>query len=139
NDKRYLKYIIARLSSYRNIWWSVANEYDLFETKGIKDWEYIGNYILQKDPYQHLRSIHNCRHFYDHSRPWITHCSIQRQDIYRTAEYTNEWRIRYKKPVIIDECAYEGNINYGWGNISGEEMTRRFWEATVRGGYCGHG
>lgn len=139
NDKRYLKYIIARLSSYRNVWWSIANEYDLFEEKDISAWESIGNFILQKDPYQHLRSIHNCRDFYDHSRPWITHCSIQRQDIYRTAEYTNDWRERYKKPVIIDECAYEGNINHGWGNISGKEMTRRFWEATVRGGYCGHG
>lgn len=29
---------------------------------------------------------------------------------------------------MVDECAYEGNINYGWGNITGEEMTRRFWE-----------
>ena len=25
------------------------------------------------------------------------------------------------------------------GNISGEELTRRFWEAACRGGYPGHG
>lgn len=25
---RYLKYLIARMSSFRNIWWSLANEYD---------------------------------------------------------------------------------------------------------------
>jgi hypothetical protein len=29
ND-RYLKYLVARLSAYRNLWWSFANEYDLF-------------------------------------------------------------------------------------------------------------
>ena len=27
----------------------------------------------------------------------------------------------------------------GWGNISGQELTRRFWEASLRGGYAGHG
>ena len=27
----------------------------------------------------------------------------------------------------------------GWGNISGQELTRRFWEASMRGGYAGHG
>ena len=27
----------------------------------------------------------------------------------------------------------------GWGNITGEELVRRFWEAFVRGGHCGHG
>lgn len=25
---RYLKYLTARMSSFRNIWWSLANEYD---------------------------------------------------------------------------------------------------------------
>lgn len=45
----------------------------------------------------------------------------------------------YRKPVVLDEIAYEGNIQYGWGNISGEEMVRRFWEAVCRGGYPGHG
>ena len=27
----------------------------------------------------------------------------------------------------------------GWGNISGQELCRRFWEASLRGGYAGHG
>jgi len=27
----------------------------------------------------------------------------------------------------------------GWGNITGEEMVRRFWEGAVRGGYTAHG
>lgn len=40
---------------------------------------------------------------------------------------------------MVDECAYEGNINFGWGNITGEEMTRRFWEGCIRGGYLSHG
>lgn len=135
----YWKYVIARFAAYRNVWWSLANEYDLFPTKDIRDWEEYADIICKKDPYQHLRSIHNCIPFYDYTRPWITHCSIQRQDLYRTAENVNEWRERFKKPVVLDEIAYEGNIQHGWGNISGQEMLRRFWECVCRGGYPGHG
>lgn len=138
-DDLYWKYLIARVSAYRNVWWSLANEYDLFPKKSTEDWERYARIICEKDAYNHLRSIHNCRPFYDHTRPWITHCSIQRQDLYKSSELVNEWRERYKKPVVLDEIAYEGNIQHGWGNISGQEMTRRFWEAFCRGGYPGHG
>ena len=27
-DDRYLRYVVARLAGYRNVWWSLANEYD---------------------------------------------------------------------------------------------------------------
>ena len=54
-------------------------------------------------------------------------------------EQTRAWREQYGKPVVIDECCYEGDIPQRWGDISAEEMVRRFWEATARGGYCGHG
>ena len=86
-----------------------------------------------------LRFIHNCMTMYDHSRGWITHCSLQRIDLYRTAENVEIWRPQYGKPCVLDEIAYEGNLPFGWGNISGEEMTRRFWEAYTRGGYGQHG
>lgn len=139
NDERYIRYIMARYAAYRNVWWSLANEYDLMPAKTFQDWEHIANTICACDPYQHLRSIHNCVHFYDHRRPWITHCSIQRQDIYKSAELVNTWRQEYRKPVVLDEICYEGDIQHGWGNISGQELVRRFWEAVVRGGYPGHG
>ncbi|ASA19765.1 DUF5605 domain-containing protein [Paenibacillus donghaensis] len=138
-DERYLRYITARLSAFRNVWWSIANEYDLMWAKEPEDWERYAEIVTSSDPYHHLASIHNCFTFYDYSRPWITHCSVQRIDVYKTAENTDEWRTRWNKPIVIDECAYEGNIDLGWGNITGEEMTRRFWEGAVRGGYVGHG
>lgn len=138
-DDLYFKYIIARFAAYRNVWWSLANEYDLLRNKTIADWERLANVICENDPYNHLRSIHNCIPFYDYTRPWITHCSTQRQDLYRHVEYTSDYRTRYGKPVVWDEIVYEGNIDMGWGNISGQELTRRFWEASMRGGYAGHG
>ena len=69
----------------------------------------------------------------------ITNCSIQRQDPYLSAENVAQWREIYRKPVVLDEICYEGNLQFGWGNISGRELVRRFWEAFLRGGYAGHG
>ena len=51
DDRRYLDYLVARLAPYRNVWWSLANEYDLVvdPRKGTvvsvpdrKDWDGIG-------------------------------------------------------------------------------------------------
>ena len=138
-DELYWRYAMARFAAFRNVWWAAANEYDLMAAKTEADWEFYGQLMTENDPYGHPRSIHNCFRFYDHTRPWITHCSIQRQDLYRTAEYTDEWRGRFGKPVVLDEIAYEGDIQHGWGNLTGEEMVRRFWEGALRGGYPGHG
>jgi hypothetical protein len=45
----------------------------------------------------------------------------------------------YGKPVVIDECGYEGNIHMSWGDLSAEEMVSRFWLGFTLGGYVGHG
>ena len=137
-DDLYWHYVTARFSAFRNVWWSLANEYDLLTKKTEKDWERFAGILCSCDPYRHLRSIHSCFHFYDYSRPWVTHCSIQRQDCYRTAENTDEWRRMWKKPVVLDEIAYEGDLRFGWGSLPAQEMVRRFWEGVCRGGYPGH-
>ena len=134
-DYRYLRYLVARLSSFRNVWWSFANEYDLMPDKSMEDWDNFFKFVQAKDPAQHLRSIHNCRQFYDHAKPWVTHASIQHADM----ERISEWMAAYQKPIVIDECCYEGNIPNYWGNISAVEMMNRMWDGFVRGAYVGHG
>jgi hypothetical protein len=134
-DDRYLRYVVARLAAYRNVWWSMANEYDLMASKTMSDWDRFFRIVQESDPYQHLRSIHNCRQFYDHGRPWVTHCSVQHHELSKT----KQWRDVYGKPVIVDECGYEGNVEFNWGNLPAQEMVRRFWLGTVGGGYVGHG
>lgn len=135
HDDRYLRYVVARLAAYRNVWWSMANEYDLMRDKSMADWDRFFRIVQESDPYQHLRSIHNWREFYDHSKPWVTHQSIQRPDLAQVSL----WRGQVKKPVVVDECCYEGDIPMGWGNISAREMVHRFWLGTAHGGYVGHG
>ena len=138
-DDRYVRYLVARLAAFQNVWWALANEYDLLWSKAADDWDRFAGLVAAHDPYLHLISNHNCFEFFDNSRPWVTHASVQRVDRYRTAENTDQWRRRWGKPVVVDECGYEGDIDDGWGNITGEELVRRFWEGAVRGGYVGHG
>ena len=134
-DDRYLRYVVARLSSFRNVWWSMANEYDLMKSKTMADWDRFFRIVQESDPYSHLRSIHNSGPMYDHSKPWVTHVSVQSSDLDKAVLWLNE----YKKPVVFDEMKYEGNIPKRWGNISAQEIVRRFWLATVSGVYAGHG
>lgn len=131
----YLDYCVRRLSAFRNIWWSLANEYDVVFQKDLEDWEAFGEFISNEDCYHHLISNHNMIKIYDASKPWITHCSIQ-TNLY---ERTRFLRDEYKKPIVIDECKYEGNIESNWGNISAFEMVHRFWSVMLSGGYCTHG
>jgi len=130
----YLRYLIARIAAYRNVWWSMANEYDIMR-KTDQEWEKYFRVIQTYDPYSHLRSIHNGMEWYNHSLPWITHLSIQTAYL----EDIQDWRELYRKPVIIDECVYEGNVPNDWGNLTPEEMVNRFWISYCRGAYCTHG
>jgi len=131
----YLDYLLRRLAAMPNVWWSLANEYDLCRAKSLEQWKEIECFVAEHDPYHHLLSIHNCFKTWDYSRPNITHVSIQTKMLTRIAE----WRQKYQKPVVVDECCYEGNLPQFWGSISGREMTNRFWRIVTMGGYCTHG
>jgi len=134
-DDFYLRYAVARLSAYRNVWWSIANEYDLVKAKTMSDWDRFFRIVQAEDPYSHLRSIHHSRVIYDHSKPWCTHASLQSHDFEKSAARREAWN----KPIVYDEIQYEGDVDRRWGNLSAEEMTYRFWLAIVRGVYATHG
>ena len=137
-NEKYVRYMIARLSAYRNVWWSLANEWDVPEIKNTIDWEGIGTLIKNEDPHQRLRGIHNWyhdeSHFYDHARPWITHVSTQTYFFFNAIK----WRNRYKKPVLFDEMRYEGDVQSDWGRLTAKEMSDYFWKAGLSGVYGMH-
>jgi hypothetical protein len=132
---RYLRYVLARYSAYRNVWWSMANEFDLINHKKPADWESYFRLIQENDPYRHLTSIHNgnINVLYDHSKPYITHVSVQSPNMKEAAN----WK-KFGKPVINDECEYEGNLAMPWGNISANELVHRAWQGYGYGIYVGH-
>ena len=134
NNLFYLRYLVARLAAYRNVWWSFANEFDLLKWP-MEHWDQYMQLVQRIDPYDHLRGIHNCRTWYDHTKPWVTHSSIQNSNFKRAKEY----RDKYNKPAVYDECRYEGDIPQSWGHITAEQMTRNFWMGSLAGCYVGHG
>lgn len=140
-DRRYLRYVIARLAAYRNVWWSLSNEYDFNHHKTVAQWDRLLQFVQQHDPYQRLRSIHNGTKMYetftqyDFTKTWVTHQSVQHWDGAEVAA----WRRSCAKPVVVDEIGYEGRFVRRWGNLTGQELTDRFWHGLANGGYIGHG
>ena len=134
-DDLYINYIIARFAAYKNVWWSMANEFDFMNEKTMEDWNHFIIMFAEKDPYNHLRSIHNGDKLYDHTDPLVTHVSMQSAETFKA----KKMRTTYKKPIVFDECRYEGNINWSWGNLTAEEMVNKFWIGIANGGFVGHG
>lgn len=137
-NAKYVRYMIARISAYRNVWWSLANEWDVPAIKNTIEWEGIGNLLQKEDPYQRLRSIHNWyydeSHFYNPNSSWVTHVSMQTYFFFNAVK----WRTKYKKPLLFDEMRYEGDVPSGWGRLTAKEMTSYFWMAGLSGGYGMH-
>lgn len=134
-SKIYLDYLLRRFSAIPSVWWSMANEYDLMLEHPIEHWYEFEQFIVDNDPYHHLLGNHNCMKYYDNSRPNITHCCMQTAWVEKAAE----WMRKFNKPVVYDECCYEGNLPQNWGNISAFELVHRFWSVCTVGAYCTHG
>jgi hypothetical protein len=134
-EDMYIKYIIARFAAYKNVWWSMANEWDFMNAKKLSDWDYYVEKFGTEDPFHHLIGIHNGVKFYDHTNKYITHASIQNEETFKAKEF----RMKYKKPVVFDECRYEGNIPWSWGDLTAQSLVEKFWRGVTNGGYVGHG
>jgi len=135
---RFLRYCIARFGAFRHVWWSIANEFDFLRTRKMSEWDSFGRAIAKHDPYGKLCSIHNGALMYNNQQPWITHASIQNGSAVADFGRARIYRDCFRKPVIYDEVCYEGNLRVRWGNLSGEEMTHRFWQGYIAGTYVGH-
>lgn len=138
DDAAYTRYLVARLSAYPNVWWSMCNEYDILD-RPRERWDRLGQLVADVDPHDHLRSIHNLTELFDHNRPWITHASIQNG--HATTDFGRAvlYRDVYRKPIVLDEIKYEGDIALRWGHLTAEELVDQFWIATVSGCYASHG
>ncbi len=134
-DELYLRYVLARMSAYRNIWWSLANEYDLMRAKTTQDFDRFFQIVQQFDPVGHLRSVHYSHTMYDYGRAWVTHASLQNSKFDQAEEWLRDWQ----KPICFDEVMYEGNLNSRW-----EASPTKRWQAVlapgvIAGCYVTHG
>jgi len=135
HNEAYLRYVVARLAAYSNVWWTMANEYDLLPPR---DWDRLTALVHASDPYGHPVGVHNFATWYDHKKPSIDHVILQdgSPKAARTAAIA---RKRYHKPVVVDEYGYEGNNSEPWGELTGPEEVSRHWDITMAGAYASHG
>ncbi len=65
SDDRYLRYAIARLGAYRNVWWSLANEYDFMipplrkgqrGNKTVADFDRFFSILQKEDAFDRQRA-----------------------------------------------------------------------------------
>ena len=139
-NTRYIQYLLARLSAFKNVWWSLANEWDYVKTKGPADWDLIAKTVVKSDPYHHLCSIHGATAtYYDYWKTEFTHVSVQDETPVQSPGAAAMLRNVYHKPVICDEVGYEGNLKLRWGRYSPEEMTYLVWNGVLAGAYVTHG
>ena len=76
----YLDYLTRRLGAFPNLWWSMANEYDLLDyTK--EDWECLAQFLHDHDPYHHLLSNHQMVIPWDFANENTTHICLQTSDL----------------------------------------------------------
>ena len=135
HNEAYLHYVVARLAAFSNVWWTMANEYDLLPPR---DWDRLTALVHNSDPYDHPVGIHNFASWYDHSKPWIDHVILQ-DGSPQAARSAAIARKRYRKPVVVDEYGYEGNNSEPWGELTGPEELSRHWDITMAGAYASHG
>ena len=144
HDEALTKYVVARFSAFRNVWWTITNEFDLFPVQ--KEWQQLGELVEKTDMSKHLRGIHNCCiGFYDNSQSWITHVILQNITLQKlaSAPRNDAWleldARRIGKPVVTDEYGYEGNFAFTWGSFSPRDISEMHWSITMAGAYGSHG
>ncbi|MDE2302093.1 MAG: DUF5060 domain-containing protein [Sphingomonadales bacterium] len=131
----WLHYVTARLAAFRNVWWTMANEYDLMPAR---DWDRLGMAVRAGDPFDHPLGIHNFGAWYHPEHAWIDHVIIQ--DGFGSAgRSVAVSRLRYHKPAVVDEFGYEGDNGNGWGDLTGPQELSRMWDIVMAGGYGSHG
>ncbi|MCC8017119.1 MAG: DUF5060 domain-containing protein, partial [Lachnospiraceae bacterium] len=76
----YLDYVVRRLSAFPNIWWSLANEYELLDYE-MEDWYAFSRFLHENDGYGHLLSNHQIAIPWDFAYPAPTHICLQTSEL----------------------------------------------------------
>ena len=150
NDEFYLKYLISRVGSYRNVWYTMSNEYNLVQTKSkglpstFPTWDRLFTVLSDLDIYNKQISIHQHSNiFYNYSQPYLTHFSVQGDSNQQTgSDYDYKWfqqTWNVSKPVILDEVQYEGTLGNDWWNLTAFQEIDRFWMGVANGNMITHG
>jgi len=141
DERRYIRYMVARLSAFSNVTWDLGDDLDSFRDE---TWaRATGTLIEQWDPYHHLASSHPVhREHQDRASPWFGFTSIQEWSRRQHALMLEERQIQLKTGRIIpqanEEYGYEDHYPL-WAppppGDSADTLRRTAWDIAMAGAY----
>jgi hypothetical protein len=141
DERRYIRYAVARLSAFSNITWDLGDDLDSFRDE---KWAHeTGTLIEGWDPYRHLATSHPVhREHQDRTSDWFGFTSIQDWSRIQHSLMLEERQIQAKTGRIIpqtnEEYGYEDHYPHwapGLGSDSAETLRRVAWDIAMAGAY----
>ena len=142
DERRYIRYAVARLSAYANVTWDLGDDLDSYrDEKWTRE---IGTLMQSWDPYKHLASSHPVhRRYQDRASEWFGFTSIQNWSRRQHELMLEERQIQIKTGRIIpqtnEEYGYEDHYPR-WAPAapdgdSAETLRQMAWEVAMAGAY----
>ncbi len=141
DEKRYIRYAVARLAAFANITWDLGDDLDSFRNE---QWTHeTGTLLVNWDPYKHLATSHPThREPQDRASDWFGFTSIQDWSRSQHALMLEQRQIQLKTGRIIpqanEEYGYEDHYPH-WApkpdGDSAETLRRCAWEIAMAGAY----
>lgn len=141
DERRYVRYAVARLSAFSNVTWDLGDDLDSFRDE---TWAHVtGTLIEQWDPYHHLATSHPVkREHQDRASAWFGFTSIQDWSRHQHSLMLEERQIQQKTGRIIpqanEEYGYEDHYPH-WAPAppgdSAETLRRVAWDIAMAGAY----
>lgn len=141
DERRYIRYALARLSAFSNITWDLGD--DLNSYRDEKWTHETGTFIHDNDPYRHLATSHPVgRKAQDRASAWFGFTSIQDWSRRQHEIMLEERQIQLKTGRIIpqtnEEYGYEDHYPL-WApkppGDSADVLRRTAWDIAMAGAY----
>ena len=141
DERRYLRYMVARLAAFSNITYDLGDDMDSFRDE---KWVHAtGTLIESWDPYKHLATSHPVRREHqDRASEWFGFTSIQNWSRKQHALMLQEREIQKRTGRIIpqtnEEYGYEDHYPH-WAPAppldSAETLRQVAWDIAMAGAY----
>ena len=141
DERRFIRYAIARFGAFSNITWDLGDDLDRYRSDA---WTHeTGTLITQWDPYQHLATSHPVDNAHqDRTSSWFGFTSFQEWSRTQHAFMLKQRHLQEQTGRIIpqtnEEYGYEDHYPIwapGPGSESADVLRRTAWDIYMAGGY----
>jgi hypothetical protein len=141
DERRFLRYAVARFGAFANITWDLGDDLDQY--RSISWTHHAGEMIEAWDPYHHLATSHpvDNRH-QDLTADWFGFTSFQKwsgdQHTFMLDQRRRQQALGRIIPQTNEEYGYEDHYPMwapGVGSESADTLRRTAWDIVMAGGY----